>query len=79
MRCNLRMCVSLLLVVLWLITGVTGVMLFLAPSAGSGRAVHASRAAMLHTYFGLASLALSMVHIALNWRALKAYLRRLTS
>ncbi len=79
MRCNLRMCVSLVLFILWLITGITGTILLVGPlTAKLGHPLPVSTADTLHTYFGFAFFGLSIVHVALNWSALKTYFKNLT-
>jgi len=80
MKCSLRMCVSLLLFALWLITGITGTVLLIGPLAAKlGHPLPVSTADTLHIYFGFAFFGLSIVHVALNWGALKGYFRRLRS
>ncbi|WP_297536641.1 DUF4405 domain-containing protein [Thermococcus sp.] len=78
MKCNLRMCVSLVLFALWLITGITGTILLLGPlTAKLGHPLPVSTADTLHEYFGFAFFGLSVVHVTLNWNALKSYFKRL--
>ncbi|ACJ15779.1 hypothetical protein Plut_1211 [Thermococcus onnurineus NA1] len=80
MSYKLRMWVSLTLFALWLITGITGIILLIAPLAAQfGLTLPVSLADTLHTYLGFAFFGLSFVHIALNWSAMKAYFRKLRS
>ncbi|WP_245610443.1 DUF4405 domain-containing protein [Thermococcus celericrescens] len=75
---GLRMWVSPVLFVLWLVTGITGVILLVAPLAAElGVTLPVSLADTLHIYLGFAFFGLSFVHIALNWSAMRAYFRRL--
>ncbi|NJE84880.1 DUF4405 domain-containing protein [Thermococcus sp. CX2] len=80
MSYKLRMWVSLTLFVLWLITGITGIILLIGPLAAQlGFNLPVDLADTLHTYLGFAFFGLSFVHIALNWSAMKAYFRKLRS
>lgn len=75
---NLRMMVSLVLFVLWLITGITGIILLIAPlTVHFGINLPVSLAGTLHTYLGFAFFGLSFVHLTLNWHAMKVYFRKL--
>ncbi|WP_297090265.1 DUF4405 domain-containing protein [Thermococcus sp.] len=78
MSAKLRMWVSLILFVLWLITGISGVFLLIGPLAARlGVSLPVSLMDTVHTYVGFAFFGLSVVHLALNWPAMKSYFRRL--
>ncbi len=79
MGATLRMWVSIVLFVLWLITGISGVFLLIGPLAAKlGIPLPVSLMDTLHIYLGFAFFGLSVVHLALNWPAMKSYFRRLT-
>ncbi len=78
MSAKLRMWVSLILFVLWLITGISGVFLLIGPLAARlGASLPVSLMDTIHTYVGFAFFGLSVVHLALNWPAMKSYFHRL--
>ncbi len=78
MSAKLRMWVSLILFVLWLITGISGVFLLIGPLAARlGASLPVALMDTIHTYVGFAFFGLSVVHLALNWPAMKSYFRRL--
>ncbi len=73
-----RMTVSLSLLALWIATGATGVLLLVAPLLYRlGLNVPMSWITNVHTYAGFVFFGLSFVHIALNWPAMRGYLKRL--
>jgi len=75
---SLRMWVSLLLFFLWLVTGITGIILLIGPLAlHFGVSLPVSLADTLHTYLGFAFFGLSFLHLALNWQAMKVYFKKL--
>ncbi|ASJ17013.1 hypothetical protein A3L04_07985 [Thermococcus chitonophagus] len=71
---RLRMFVSIVLFFLWLITGITGTILLLGRLFPS---LPVEVSDTLHIYLGFAFFGLSVVHIYLNWAALKSYFRKL--
>ncbi|AEH24871.1 DUF4405 domain-containing protein [Pyrococcus yayanosii] len=73
MGIRLRMWVSIVLFFLWLITGISGTVLLLGPLFPS---LPVSLMDTIHMYAGFAFFGLSVVHIALNWGALKSYFRK---
>ncbi|WP_461865450.1 DUF4405 domain-containing protein [Thermococcus sp.] len=78
MSFKLRMWVSLILFFLWLVTGISGVFLLIAPLLAYFKiSVPMSLIDTLHIYLGFAFFGLSVVHIALNWPAMKGYFKRL--
>ncbi|AHF79485.1 DUF4405 domain-containing protein [Thermococcus paralvinellae] len=78
MSFKLRMWVSLTLFVLWLITGITGIFLLIGPLfAKWGISLPISLMDTIHIYVGFAFFGLSVVHVALNWSAMKNYFRKL--
>lgn len=75
---DMRMWVSLALFVTWLITGITGVILLVAPLAVQyGINLPVDTADTIHSYVGFMFFGLSFVHLALNWGAMKTYFRRM--
>ena len=78
MSAKLRMWVSLVLFVLWLTIGISGIFLLIGPlTARLGLSLPVSLMDTIHTYVGFAFFGLSVVHIALNWPAMTAYFHRL--
>ncbi len=78
MSFKLRMWVSLILFFLWLITGISGVFLLMAPILVYFKvSLPMSLIDALHVYLGFAFFGLSVVHIALNWPAMKSYFKKL--
>jgi len=72
--------VFVLLLVFWIITSVTGVMLWLKPIGhGLRSGLRKLPAYQVHLYIGLAFTMLCVIHIALNWKwvtsAIKAIFR----
>jgi len=70
---TLRKIVSLLLFVLWIVTGITGTLL-LVGSLLTRIGIYVPTAIPdIHTYIGFGAFGISVIHIALNWDALKSY------
>ena len=61
--------VFVLLLVSWLVSSITGVVLWLSPlGGGAKRGLRRLPGYQLHVYAGLVSVFLCVVHAALNWR-----------
>ena len=72
---SIRRAVSLLLLVTWILTGITGtLMLFSRVLAYLGYYLPTPVVA-LHVYAGFVALGVSALHIALNWNALVSYVK----
>jgi len=71
----LRKVVSLTLFILWLITGFTGVLLLIGSLLARIGIYVPTAIPDIHTYVGFGAFGISVVHIALNWDALKSYVR----
>ncbi len=69
----LRRIVSLLLFVLWVITGITGILLLVGPLLAKVGIYVPTVIPGVHTYVGFGAFGISVIHIALNWDALKSY------
>ena len=75
---TLRMTVSLVLFVTWLATGITGVLLLVAPLVyRMGASLPMSWVTNVHIYVGFVFFGLSFLHLALNWPAMKGYIKRI--
>ena len=77
---TLRKIVSLTLFISALIVFVTGVIMYLESTKTLYRIVEfvpADKICMLHTYSGFIASGLGIIHIYLNWAALRSYLRSL--
>ncbi len=70
----IRRYTSLTLFMSWLIVGVTGFLLLISPLLTRLGYYIPSIITDLHTYAGFTSLGISVIHISLNWNALKSYL-----
>ena len=73
---KLRRFVSLTLLIAWVVTGVTGTLLLI--SGLVARLGHRVPPIVpdIHTYAGFVALGISVIHLALNWNALKSYVVR---
>lgn len=69
----LRRIVSLLLFVLWVITGITGILLLIGSLLAKVGIYVPTIIPDIHTYVGFGAFGISVVHLALNWDALKSY------
>jgi len=70
----LRKAVSLLLFILWIVTGVTGILLLIGTLLARIGIYLPTAIPNLHTYIGFGAFGISVIHIALNWDALKSYM-----
>ncbi len=70
----LRKIVSLSLFVLWVVTGITGILLLIGPLLAKIEVYVPTVIPGIHTYVGFGALGISMIHIALNWDVLKSYM-----
>jgi len=78
---RVRQVVSISFLVLWVIVVISGLPLFLGPKGvGSGEVLiwglSKNDWRFIHTYCGFAAVAVSVIHIALNWRCLINYFKR---
>ncbi len=71
----LRRIVSLLLFTLWVITGITGILLLMGPLLAKVGIYVPTIIPDIHTYIGFGAFGVSVIHVALNWDALKSYVR----
>jgi cytochrome b subunit of formate dehydrogenase len=71
----LRRIVSLSLFVLWVITGITGILLLIGPLLAKIGIYVLTVIPDIHTYVGFGAFGISVIHIALNWDALRSYMR----
>jgi len=70
---TLRKIVSIILLILWLITGITGTMLLVGSLLARVGIYVPTVIPDIHTYIGFGAFGVSVIHIALNWDALKSY------
>jgi len=80
---RLRQIIVILLLITGLITVISGIALFLAPSGpGSNERIilglRKYKWTNLHTYISFVTTGLAIMHISINWRALKYYLTHIT-
>ena len=80
-----RAVVAIMLFTVWTLVGLTGLLLWLAPSgSGSGKEallfeLTKSEWGEVHFWFSVATLAVTVVHLIIDWKALRGVLRYLTS
>ncbi len=70
----LRRIVSLLLFALWVVTGITGTLLLMGSLLAKVGIYVPTVIPDVHTYIGFGAFGISVIHIALNWDALKSYI-----
>ncbi|MFC1906941.1 DUF4405 domain-containing protein [Chloroflexota bacterium] len=80
-----RAVVAIMLITVWTLVGLTGLLLWLAPS-GSSSGKQAllfeltnSEWGDVHFWFAVAALVVTVVHLIIDWKALRGVLRYLTS
>ncbi len=70
---KIRKYTSLTLLISWLVAAVTGSLLLISPLLARIGYYLPPAIPDLHTYVGFVALGISVIHIALNWNVLKAY------
>lgn len=83
-KARMRALIAIALIVLWGLAAMTGFLLYLAPTGPrSGRLIllflTKAQWGDVHFWMSIAASAITIVHIAIDWRALKACVRYLTS
>jgi hypothetical protein len=78
-----RAIVAISLIIVWSLSAFTGFLLWLAPSGPrAGRLVllglTKGQWGDLHFWFSVAALIVTLVHVAVDWRALRGYIRYIT-
>jgi hypothetical protein len=84
MKARIRASIALALIILWGIAALTGLLLYVAPSGPrSGRLVllFLTKAEWgdVHFWFSVAASIVTLIHMAIDWKALKACVRFLAS
>ena len=80
-----RAVVAIMLITVWVLVALTGLLLWLAPSgARSGQqillfGVTKSGWGDIHFWIAVATFAVTVVHIIIDWKALRGVIRYLTS
>ena len=80
-----RAVVAMMLITVWSLVALTGLLLWLAPSGPqSGRQLlllelTKSEWGDIHFWIGMATVAVTLVHVVIDWRALRGVIRYLTS
>ncbi len=70
---KIRKFTSLTLLIAWLVTAVTGTLLLISSLLARLGYYLPPALPDLHTYAGFVALGISVIHITLNWNALKTY------
>jgi len=84
MKARIRAAIALALIILWGIAALTGLLLYVAPAGPrSGRLVlfFLTKAEWgdVHFWFSVAAGIVTLIHMAVDWKALKACVRFLVS
>ena len=80
-----RAVVAIMLITTWSLMALTGLLLWLAPSGPqSGRqllllGLTKSEWGDVHFWIGVATVAVTLIHVVIDWRALRGVIRYLTS
>ncbi len=80
-----RAVVAIMLITVWIVVGLTGLLLWLAPSGQrSGQQLllfdlTKSEWGDVHFWVAVATLVVTVVHIIIDWKALRGVIRYLTS
>ena len=80
-----RAIVAIMLITVWSLVALTGLLLWLAPSGqGAGKQLlllelTKSEWGEFHFWIGVATVAVTLIHLIIDWRALRGVIRYLTS